>query len=387
MKVCMVSGTFPNMKCGVGDYTYRLSCELKKLGIELDVITSQNPQVIKDKGLKVDPIIEKWSFSNLPLLLKSIKTKKPDLVHLQYPTQAYKNRIAINFFPFIFGLTASGIPLVVTIHDAKTANPLNKLRLLPFLFSAKEIILTAEEERQYLLKRFPGLLSRLKVIHVGSNIKAHLFSRSQQEQIRSGLGLKEKEILLAHFGYILKKKGLEVMFYALRRLLDEGYRIKLALISEFNPQGDSYHARLKKLIARLGLEKIVIRTGYCDQKTVSGYLSSSDICVQIYQDGVSFRRTSFMTPLGHGLPIITTRPKNLPSPCAQGLGLPQGLKERYNIIGVSVGDVEGLANAIKELIASGELRQKIGENAKIFSQQFSWRDIAQEHINLYDRLV
>ncbi len=60
MKVCMVSGTFPNMRCGVGDYTYWLSLELKKLGIKLDIITSKDSQVIRDENLRIDPIIKKW---------------------------------------------------------------------------------------------------------------------------------------------------------------------------------------------------------------------------------------------------------------------------------------------------------------------------------------
>ena len=377
MKICMVSGTFPNMRCGVGDYTYWLSLELKRLGIELDIITSHDSRVIKDENFDVAPIIKKWNFSNIPLLLRSIKAKKPDLVHLQYPTQAYKDRVAINIFPIIFTLAVSRIPLIVTIHDVKTANLLNKLRMITFLLCARKIILTAEEERRYLLKIFPNLSSKLEVIHIGANIKTFPFSQAERGRIRSGLGVKEEEILITHFGYILKKKRLEMIFYALRRLLDEGYKIRLAMISAFDPERNSYHARLKGITDRLNLEREIIWTGYCDQEKVSEYLSSSDISLQVYQDGVSFRRGSFMTPLAHGLPIVTTRVE----------GLPDGLKDHHNIIAVPVGDIKGLADGMKELIASAELRKRIGENAKIFSQRFSWRDIAQRHVELYTRLI
>ena len=373
----MVSGTFPGMKCGVGDYAYRLSVELKRLGMELDIITSMDSQVVRDENFRVDPVIKKWSLSSLPLLLRSIKAKRPDLVHLQYPTQAYKNRAAINIFPLIFGMAVPRIPLVVTIHDVKTANPLNKLRLLTFLFCAGKIILTDEEERRWLLKIFPKLSSKLETVRIGANIKTFSFSEAEKSRIRSGLGVKDGEVLIAHFGYILKKKRLEALFHALRFLLDEGHRVKLAMISEFDPERNSYHARLKRMVNSLNLERDVIWAGYRDQKAVSGCLSSSEIAVQIYQDGVSFRRGSFMTPLAHGLPIVTTRSRNLP----------EGLKDRYNVIAVSVGDVKGLAVAVKELIASKELKEKIGGNARIFSKRFSWGDIAQKHVELYNRLI
>lgn len=377
MKVCMLSGTFPNMRCGVGDYTYRLCADLKKLGIEPDIITSKDPRVIKDSGLSVIGAIEKWDFLALRVLLELIKAKDPNLLHLQYPTQAYKDKLMINIFPVAFKRRNPGIPLVVTLHDVKTAHSLNKLRLFTFFFCAEKIILTAEEERQYLLARLPFLNRKLEVINVASSIEVSLPSQDERSHIRNRLGLKEGEILICHFGYLLKKKRIETVLYALRQLLGEGLKVKVVFISEFEPQRNRYHAYLKKTADNLNLNEAIVWAGYCGEKEISGYLGVSDIAVEMYHDGVSLRRTSFITAVSYGLPVVTTRLK----------GLPDGLREHYNVLTAAVGDAKGLAAAIKELIGSAPLRQDMGRNAKVFAARFSWQAIALKHAKIYAELL
>ena len=72
MNVCIISGALPDLRCGVGDYTYWLCSELKKHNIELNIVTSQDPSVKGIEGIEVSPIIKKWSFSKLVLLLRFI---------------------------------------------------------------------------------------------------------------------------------------------------------------------------------------------------------------------------------------------------------------------------------------------------------------------------
>ena len=109
----------------------------------------------------------------------------------------------------------------------------------------------------------------------------------------------------------------------------------------------------------------------------SGYLYSADICIQIFQDGVSFRRGSFLAPLSHGVPIITTKLN----------ALPDGLEEYRNVLAAPVGDVEGLANSVRELISSRRLRERIGRNGRTLAKNFSWEAAADQHVKLYRTLL
>lgn len=377
MNVTIISGTFPNLRCGVGDYTYWLCSGLVKHNIEINIITSQNKNVKTLKEAKVYPLIKKWNFPSTIYLIRSLKKISPDLVHIQYPTQSYKDKSMINFFPLFFKLIFLGTPLILTIHDIKTAHPLNKLRLIPFFIFADKLIVTTEEEKDYLIKRMPFLNSKLKTIPLGSNIRTHEITEDEKQRIRLNFGIKKDDILISHFGYILPKKNLETLLYTLRRLLDTGYRIKLMMISDFSPDKNEYHGRLKKTADKLNLNQDIIWTGYCDQEIVSHYLYSSDINVQIYADGVSYRRTSFLAALCHGLPTVTTVTGELPG----------GLKDHYNVLAIPPQNIEGLVGALKELIMSNDLRKKLADNTKNLAERFSWENIAKEHFELYCSLL
>jgi glycosyltransferase involved in cell wall biosynthesis len=99
--------------------------------------------------------------------------------------------------------------------------------------------------------------------------------------------------------------------------------------------------------------------------------------VQLYSDGVSYRRGSFLAALCHGLPIVTTGNKKLPD----------GLRDQENILIVPRKDVKQLAEGIKKIIVSQQLRAKLGVNAKELSKRFSYEDVAKKHFELYNTLL
>ncbi len=59
MKVCFIVGAFPDMKCGIGDYTYKLAEELGKKGFEIHVITSKKANC-KSEIIHIHSIMEEW---------------------------------------------------------------------------------------------------------------------------------------------------------------------------------------------------------------------------------------------------------------------------------------------------------------------------------------
>jgi glycosyltransferase involved in cell wall biosynthesis len=368
----MISGTLPNLRCGVGDYTHWLSLALRQRNIKLTVITSQDSLVKCIDGIDVQPIIKDWGFPAIPALIRSIKKSKADMVHIQYPTQAYKYKLMINFFPIFFKL-CHRIPIVVTVHDAKRAHFINKMRLIPFIFFIDKIVVTAYEEKKFLTIFFPWAKSKFEVVNIGSNFESCKLAQEEKISARLHLGVGENEILIVHFGFLFQKKKIDMIFYALKRLVKEGYGVKLIVIGDFHPARNRYHAKLNRLIGRLNLNQYVAWAGYCSREEVSRYLCSSDICVQIYSDGVSFRRGSFLAALNHGLPIITTVHKTLPGE----------LRDRHHLLAIPLGDIDKLVGSIKELIESPDLRNRLAVNARRFSERFSWDKIADKHIELY----
>jgi glycosyltransferase involved in cell wall biosynthesis len=258
----------------------------------------------------------------------------------------------------------------------KTAHPLNKLRLIPFFIFADKLIVTAKEEKDYLARKLPFVNPKLRIIPLGSNIQVRAISESEKERIRLNFGATKNDILVSHFGYMLPNKKIEILLHAFKHLLDNGLCAKLMMISDFSPLNNRYHAQLKKIADELSLNKFIIWTGYLNPETVSKYLSASDINIQLYADGVSYRRGSLLAALSHGLAIITN---------AAG-ELPEGLIDHYNVLAFTLKNPQELVTAFKELAESKALREKISNNAKDLAKKFSWENIAKEHFELYESL-
>jgi len=377
MNIYIISGTFPEMHCGVGDFTYSFCSELKKYGLTLNIVTTKYPQIKPLEGVTVTQLIESWNFASLFTLLDFFKKNKADIIHIQYPTQSYKNKAMINIFPVFLKFFSPKTRLIVTMHDIATAHIFNKIRAIPFLLFCDKIVLTVSEEKEYLAKKMPFFRSKLEVIPIGSNIKPVRLESGEKKTIRQKLGVLDGETLISNFGYILPKKSLETLLHSLKILKEEGAKVKIIFISEFLPQENKYHASLKDLACKLNISDLIIWTGYCLEEDASRYLLSSDICVELYDDGVSYRRGSFLAALCHGLPVIVN---------AKGK-LPDGLKDSENVITVPIKDAGKLAEAVKKLIASEELKAKLSWLAKEFSGVFSYENIAKKYFDLYNSVL
>ena len=95
MRVLLVTGSFPPMKCGVGDYSCNLAKSLAACAeIQIGVLTSVfDSNESEREGLEVFPIMKSWSLAETLKVIKVIRSWLPDIVHIQYPTQGCGIRI------------------------------------------------------------------------------------------------------------------------------------------------------------------------------------------------------------------------------------------------------------------------------------------------------
>mgnify|MGYP001580367953 FL=1 len=102
-KAAMVTGSFPDDPCGVGDYTARLSQELAKQGMHVYVLTTDLPEIksLDHYSINVCKVVKSWRLYNTFRFVRSLKAMKPDLIHIQYPTRGYRWFLLPNFLPLI----------------------------------------------------------------------------------------------------------------------------------------------------------------------------------------------------------------------------------------------------------------------------------------------
>src|SRR3990172_13141715 len=79
-KVAMVTGSFPDAPCGVGDYTARLSQELARQGIHVCVLTTDLPEIKSPQpSITVCKVVKSWRLYNTFRFVRFLKAMKPDI--------------------------------------------------------------------------------------------------------------------------------------------------------------------------------------------------------------------------------------------------------------------------------------------------------------------
>lgn len=381
-KICFVSGTFPPVRCGIGDYTARLvetltlQLQNQETDIELEVLTTNQTQV-KSENFKLLPIMEHWNWKNLWKALKLLEQEQPTIVHFQYPTALYTRHLAITVMPWLLNLTKiRKATRFLTIHEYATFRAPGKIRIWLMALPCRTII-TVSDDTAYRLRFLKTLGKRIKVIPIGSNISSDTPLEYQQnkEKWRQQHGLATQKPVIAYFGYISHTKGLETLIKAFAQLKMD---TQLLLIAERKAQDSnyaSYFETIDNLIKENHLEDKVFWTGFATEAEVAAYLQSSIVAVLPFDDGASLRRTSLIAALTNGVPTISTQPASATEA--------QGLKDGENIKLVSPQNPSALAQAIEDVINNPLEGVAMGQKGREFSAQFNWGDIANRHLALY----
>jgi len=388
MKLGLVTGEFPPMQGGVGDYTHELARAFAARDVEVHVITD-----VRCKGthlppstFHLHPVIRRWSFPSLLRIRSLAQSLNLQLLNIQYQAAAYGLSAPIHFLPNI-----AGVKTVVTFHDLRIpylfpkAGRLREAAVTHLARSASGVIVTDPADEDELRRR--GGVKRLTQIPIGSNIAPLEDPRSEAEgkpppgydraAWREQMGVYPNEFLLGYFGFLNESKGGDTLIGALSALVSRKAKVKLALIGGQTGTSDAtnaaFSAEIEKLIARYDLSDRILHTGFVDAPEVSAHLMACDAVVLPYRDGVSFRRGSFMAALAHGCPVITTHPAT---------PLPE-LRDGVNVRLVPPESATALVLAVTELLDAPELRARLGLGARELSALFSWETIAKRTLEFY----
>ncbi|MCR3757947.1 glycosyltransferase [Clostridium felsineum] len=367
MKVCMITGALPPLKCGVGDYSDILCDYLNKNpNIELNVITSSN--IHSSFNYNIYNLINKWSISELTKVLKIVKKLNPDIVHIQYPTLSYKRNIMINMLPYFLH---KRYKVIVTLHEYSDSSILGKVRSeVGILFSHFLIVV---DDRYNVDLRRKKIFSKkpIKKICIGSNIPKSKKTYSELLKLRNKLLLKNKKMIVGYFGFINDKKGLENIVLALKLLKDNGYKeFQFNIIGELYTN-NKYHNKIVNMINDLGLNKEVIITGYLEKQLVGDYVKVCDVIVLPFTDGLSSKNGSFLCALQEEKNIITTYPQ---------------IENVYNIYKKNqyihfVDRVNNYKEIYDQLIkVCSSVNFKVTKNQSV---EYLWHNIADEHYKVY----
>lgn len=403
MRVLFITGEFPPMQGGVGDCTHEIAKELVSRGVDIQVLTSTKARAesgILNSKFKIQTSIRKWDWSSLRVIARACRDFAPEVVHIQYQTGAFGMHPAINFFPRVLPWLRRGrIKVGVTFHDLRVpylfpkAGPVREWVTRVLAQSCDAVIATNDEDY---LKLETWNAKHLDLIPIGSNITTTPPGNYDRAAWRAQLGVDENATLLCYFGFLNESKGGETLMRALALIPNAKLLMIGGQTGASDPTNIAYLAKIKSLISELQLTQRVIWTDHVAPEIVTAHFTASDICVMPYRDGASYRRGTLMAALAHGCAIVTTmttdrRPMTDAQNVAVGgrqlaVKLP-ALIDGTNCLLIPPDDSQAIADAVRKLVVTPELRAKIGAGARALAQHFTWNKIAQQHLALYRQIA
>jgi glycosyltransferase involved in cell wall biosynthesis len=355
VKVLMVSGSYPPMRCGVGDYTRALADSLAaRNDLELRVLSTAGAAQPDDPPwLRRE--MRNWRVGSLRPFLRLFAEFRPGVVHVQYPTQGYSVVLGPTLVPMM--ARARGAAVVQTWHEfpqpAWTRHGLSKLALAA---AADALIYVRPDYPQ----RISGAVSRLlgraprHLLPNASVVPAARISAVDRGAIRDGLGCGSRGMVV-FFGFAYPPKGVHHLF----RIADPE-RHQLVILGDLVRE-DPYHARLLALAHEGAWRGKVSLPGFVAADRAARILAAADAAVFPFEDGGGSWNTSVQAATAQGtFTIVTSRGRS-------------GYDAAENVYYAAPGDVPAMRSALTQY--AGRRVAPAAHN--------DWAGIAARHAEIY----
>ena len=362
MRIMLVCGWPPpaGPPCGVADATAQLARGLLENGLEVGMVAGESKQTpfrFGDETVGVDafPIMEAWSFREIPKFLRTIAEWKCDIVHLHYPAQAYGRSWMPYFLPLL--LRWKGETVVQTWHEH------TRYRFFPNAIPSDTLIVVEPGFRQNVRRRYKWMVERKNVrfIQIASNIPPVELSDQERAGIRADC-LRNGSTLVAYFGFVYPEKGLETVFEVADPVQDT-----VLIVGDMDFKNNDYHRTFLPTIEGPRWKGKVTVTGYVTPVEAARLLAASDVVLLPFARGVRHNNGSFLAATAQGTLVVTTTDgKN-------------GYDVEGNVFYAPLGDTEIMRQA---------LRKYRGRRRKVSSSWFADPGrLARDHIPVYEEAL
>jgi D-inositol-3-phosphate glycosyltransferase len=236
---------------------------------------------------------------------------------------------------------------------------------------------TPAEERQ--LVRYYSA-DRRKITIIPPGVDTELFHPHSPEDAKSRLGVKPCNRMLLFVGRIEPLKGVDTLMRAMALLAHErpawAGNICVAIIGGDPDTSENEELeRLKTIRAELGITDLVTFLGARDQDKLHHYYSAAEMVI-MPSHYESFGMVA-LEAMACGTPVIASEVG----------GLAHLVRNGKNGLHVPNGNPVELAKAIARLVDDHELRERLGQRAHQYAQQYSWECIADRIQALYRKAL
>lgn len=347
--VLLVTGEYPPMAGGVGDYTELLRAALEGQGIGTTVYAPGG-------GREHVVGYGRWGWRAARRVASVARRTGANIVHIQYQAGAFGMHPSSNLLPWML---RHDLPAVTTFHDLRP----------PYLFPKASFV------RRFAMLRM-ARASAAVVVTNPFDARSLVNAGIDVVEIPIGPNLPPPNVqpatdpgTVAFFGLPSRAKGIVELIEAIG-LIDTRRRPRLSLVGEMgtpSPNNDLVsNAELDRLAAEN--EVRLERTGYLSAQQASDALARSGVIALPFQRGASLRSGSLLAALQAGRPVITTAPSS-----REAL---RDLADLPQLLVIPRGNTGRLWDAIETGLTAR------GSSAPL-PERYRWASIAAAHAALY----
>lgn len=376
--ILFVTGEYPPMHGGVGDYTERLARALGDEGWQPVVLTSRDAA---SEASNLYAEVQRWNWHLMRTTRRIAAAVDAAVVHVQFQTGAFGMHPAINLLPWSLRHDPR-FATVTTFHDLREpylfpkAGVLRPLANRVLARSSDAVVVTnAEDQRR--MKRIRGLETKLCQIPIGSNLIAQ--PGINRLQVLAHLGIRPSEPLIGFFGFPTPDKGIELLIEVLAGTGEGAPRLVMVGgdLADTDRSNRDYASKLYQRVARLRPTPVI--TGHLKEGEAAAVLGSVDLIVLPFRQGASLRNGTLLAALATGRPVITTAPRH-----------PEDLlpfRDQESFLLSPPGDLGKLRQLIDSVLEEPGAHERLGERARANLAPHSWQSIARRHVELYESLL
>jgi glycosyltransferase involved in cell wall biosynthesis len=350
-KVLLVTGSYPPMRCGVGDYTAGLARALRDSGkVRVAVLIGEHDG---EEEVGIDMIrIRGWSLRNALGALRAVVKWKPDVVHLQFPTQGYGSRWLPWVLPLLLRL--AHIRVVQTWHEIMPMG----LRSLPLCFAPGAVVVVRPNYFESTAGWCRRFLANRQIVFVpsASSIPRARLTERERAELHAKLAAGQDRVV-SYFGFAYPHKGMEALFE-----IADPKRDRLVLICDLR-EGDPYHRLILDKCRNAPWNGKVSVTEFLPAEEIARVLCASDAVVLPFTGGGGDWNSSLQAAAIQGVFLVTTSVTAV------------GYDAEHNVHYCPPGDVRCMRAALESGI--GHRIEPAGEANR------EWARIAEAHLRVY----
>ncbi len=366
--------SYPPRECGIATFTKDLIDTIEELcGFNPSVLAINQKGAVYDYEGRVKIEIKRDFKENYIQAAQYINSSCIDLVNLQHEFGLFGGECG-EHIKFFFGTLKK--PVVTTLHTVLPDFSPKALEVLKCITEASASTIVISYSAIEMLKNQGINCRNIKVIpHGCPNIEF-----VDTEQAKIALGLKNR-LIASTFGLISCGKGIEYAIRALSHVVKKVPNILYLIIGQTHPEvikqeGEKYRNSLKQLVSELGLEANVrFINRFLSKPELIKYLQATDIYLTPYISPYQISSGALTYAAGAGKAIVST-----PYFHAQDI-----LSDNRGVF-CKFKDSISLAEGIIEL-SNAKVRKAMQKRIYKYSRRFVWTNIAQEYVNLFNRII